>query len=119
MVSQHAQEEAQRFQEPIEYAHHLAALPKWLRAKCDPVFRAQASYRCDLQGRAMVDKLFRLEDVAGTDFDFSGHRFSMRQKINADEGDKRPSVASPDALREVLHTLSAQNYAMFGYALGR
>lgn len=115
-MSRRAQEEVLRFREPLDYAEHLAALPEKLRAKCDPVFRPQASYLCDPKGRIMVDKVFRVEDVAGMHFDFAGRRFSMRQKINAGEGEKRPSVASPDALRKVLRTLYAQDYALFDYA---
>lgn len=112
-MSQRATQAVRGFETPLDYAHHLAALSHAQRAGIDPVFRSQASYLCDGHGRVMVDRVFRLEEVAGTTFEFAGRIFSLRQRINA--GTSQAVSGQSDALEEAVRALYPEDYTIFGY----
>ncbi len=103
-----------QFSSPVDFASYLADLTPDRREQIDPVFQTQARYVLDRSGEIMINEVFRLEDVAGREFDVGGTTVSLRHRVNAQDG-AVASNAIPRELSHLVRTIYACDYALLGY----
>ena len=98
----------------LEFAEHYASLPVEMIEAVDPCFHCQYRYVLDDNRGQLVDKVFHLENVAGTSFPFGGIEIDLTEKTNA----SKPTQMSFDEtkLRSLVHSIYQFDYDFFGYA---
>ncbi|WP_417261276.1 sulfotransferase family 2 domain-containing protein [Celeribacter sp.] len=94
-------------------AERILHMDESARARLDFVLRRQSDFICDAQGEIMVDHLFRLDDVAGREFQVGGHVITMKQRENAATQDKQSADAH---LVELLAQVYPRDFALWANA---
>jgi hypothetical protein len=111
--SQKARRHLQGFPSILEFAEHYASLPVEKIEAVDPCFHCQYRYVIDDNQGQLVDKIFHLENVAGTSFPFAGIEIDLTKKSNIS---KKTQVAFDETrLRSLVHSIYQFDYDFFGY----
>lgn len=109
-----ARRHLQGFSSILEFAEHYASLPVEKIEAVDPCFHCQYRYVLDDNQGQLVDKIFHLEDVAGTSFPFAGIEIDLTEKTNIS---KQTQLAFDETrLRSLVKSIYQFDYDLFGYA---
>ena len=98
----------------LEFAEHYARLRVEKIEAVDPCFHSQARYVLDDNQEQLVDKVFRLEHVAGTSFPFAGIDIDLTEKSNT--GKQTQLAFDETRLRSLVNSIYQSDYEFFGYA---
>ena len=112
--SQKARSHLRTFPSILEFAEHYARLPVEKIEAVDPCFHSQTRYVLDDNQGQLVDKVFHLEQVAGTSFPFAGIEIDLTEKSNTS---KQTQVTFDETrLRSLVNSIYQFDYDFFGYA---
>ena len=115
--SQRARRHLHGFPSILEFAEHYASLPVEKIEAVDPCFHCQYRYVLDDNQGQLVNKVFHLENVAGTSFPFAGIEIDLTEKSNTSK--QTQFAIDQTRLRSLVSSIYQFDYDFFGYAYQR